>query len=83
MAAAKYMEEQARIKADKEEKMTKFRDSASDAAARTLQQMYYVFSVSRIHVRSSSCLSALTWLRLPAGILYPAGRSLRSGRDPS
>lgn len=46
VAAAKYMEEQARVKADKEEKMTKFRDSASDAAARTLQQMYYVFSVS-------------------------------------
>ena len=46
VAAAKYMEEQARVKADKEEKMTKFRDSAGDAAARTLQQMYYVFSVS-------------------------------------
>lgn len=46
VAAAKYMEEQERVKADKEEKMTKFRDSAADAAARTIQQMYYVFSVS-------------------------------------
>lgn len=47
-AAAKYMEEEARVKADKEEKMTKFRDSVSDAAARTIQQMYYVFSVSSL-----------------------------------
>ncbi|CAM9140583.1 unnamed protein product, partial [Hapterophycus canaliculatus] len=46
-AAAKYMEEEARVKADKEEKMTKFRDSVSDAAARTIQQMYYVFNANR------------------------------------
>lgn len=46
VAAAKYMREQERAKADKEEKMTKFRDAAADAAARTIQQMYYVFSVS-------------------------------------
>ncbi|CAM9889621.1 unnamed protein product [Ectocarpus sp. 13 AM-2016] len=47
-AAAKFLEEEARVKADKEEKMTKFRDSACDAAARTIQQMYYVFSATRI-----------------------------------
>lgn len=46
VAAAKYMEEEARNKADKEEKMTKYRDSAGDAAARVIQQLYYVFSVS-------------------------------------
>lgn len=46
VAAAKYMEEEARVKADKEEKMTKYRDSAQDAAARVIQQLYYVFSVS-------------------------------------
>lgn len=46
VAAAKYMEEEARVKADKEEKMTKFRDLAADAAARVIQQLYYVFSVS-------------------------------------
>lgn len=45
-AATKYMEEQDRVKADKEEKMSKFRDTAADAAARIIQQMYYVFSVS-------------------------------------
>lgn len=47
-AAAKFMEEEARVKADKEEKMTKFRVSGCDAAARTIQQMYYVFSVSTV-----------------------------------
>lgn len=52
MAAAKYMEEQERVKADKEEKMTKFRDAAADAAARTIQQMYYVLSVSQSSVRA-------------------------------
>lgn len=49
-AATKLLEEEARVKADKEEKMTKFRDSACDAAARTIQQMYYVFSVSTLPV---------------------------------
>lgn len=53
-AAAKYMEEEARVKADKEEKMTKFRDSVSDAAARTIQQMYYVFNVSSLVQSTSS-----------------------------
>ncbi|CAM9580526.1 unnamed protein product [Pylaiella littoralis] len=47
VAAAKYMEEEARVKADKEEKMTKFRDLAADAAARVIQQLYYVFSATR------------------------------------
>ncbi|CAB1099266.1 unnamed protein product [Ectocarpus sp. CCAP 1310/34] len=47
-AAAKFLAEEARVKADKEEKMTKFRGSACDAAARTIQQMYYVFSATRI-----------------------------------
>ena len=45
-AAAKYEEEQAKVKADKEEKISKLRESAADAAARVIQQMYYVFSVS-------------------------------------
>ena len=45
-AAAKYEEEEARVKADKEEKISKLRESAADAAARVIQQMYYVFSVS-------------------------------------
>ncbi|CAM9966823.1 unnamed protein product [Ectocarpus sp. 12 AP-2014] len=47
-AAAKFLAEEARVKADKEEKLKKFRDSACDAAARTIQQMYYVFSVSTL-----------------------------------
>lgn len=54
VAAAKYMEEQSRVKADKEEKMTKFRDAAADAAVRTIQQMYYVFSVSQLMQQQQS-----------------------------
>lgn len=46
VAATKYMQEENRAKADKEEKLSKFRDSAADAAARVIQMMYYVFSVS-------------------------------------
>lgn len=45
-AAALYMEEEARAMADKAAKMTKFKDSTKDAAARVIQKMYYVVSVS-------------------------------------
>lgn len=45
-AAALYLEEEARVVADKQDKMSKFRESTADAAARVIQKMYYVFNVS-------------------------------------
>lgn len=53
LAATKYAEEEKRANADKEEKLSKFRDSAADAAARVIQMMYYVFSVSDCGVQRS------------------------------
>lgn len=46
VAAAAYLEAEAKAKSEKREKLSKFEDSAADAAARTIQQMYHVFSVS-------------------------------------
>lgn len=45
-AAAAYLEAEAKTKSEKEERMGKYRDTVADAAARTIQQMYYVYSVS-------------------------------------
>lgn len=45
-AATAFYEAEAKATADKEEKMNKWRESTADAAARVLQQMFYVFSVS-------------------------------------
>lgn len=56
VAAQAYLDEEARKKADKEQKLSKYRDSAADAAARTIQQMCYVFSVSG---RSCVCVLAV------------------------
>lgn len=46
VTATAHIKAQAKTKADKQEKLNKLRDSVQDAAARTIQQMYYVFSVS-------------------------------------
>lgn len=44
-AATLYYEQEARTKADKKEKISKFLESTADAAARTIQKMYYTFTV--------------------------------------
>lgn len=59
VAATLYMEEEAKKMADKEEKLSKFRESKADAAARVIQQMYYVFNV-RIGVLPPP--PALSWM---------------------
>lgn len=46
VAATAYYAEEAKAKAERMAKLSKFRESIEDAAARKLQQMYHVFSVS-------------------------------------
>ncbi|CAM9228839.1 unnamed protein product, partial [Sphacelaria rigidula] len=46
-AATAYLEAEAQDKAKKQERMSKWRDSVEDAAARVIQQMYYVYSAIR------------------------------------
>ena len=48
VAATLLFEQQAGVVADKEEKISKFRQSTAEAAARVIQQMYFIFSVSKL-----------------------------------
>ncbi|CAM9757457.1 unnamed protein product, partial [Ascophyllum nodosum] len=48
VAATLLFEQQAGVVADKEEKISKFHQSTTEAAARVIQQMYFIFSATRI-----------------------------------
>lgn len=50
-----YYQQEARIKADKKEKMSKYLESMADAAARTIQRMYYTFTVSKTPYSVEKC----------------------------
>lgn len=54
-AARVYYEQEAKTKADKKEKMSKVLESTADAAARTIQKMYYTFTVRHLQGNSLLC----------------------------